>query len=187
MAAPVRITRERLAAAALELVRQGGPEALNARALARALGCSTQPIFRNFASMEALRDAVLDRAHGLYRTGLEARMVQSPYPPYKAAGMAYIAFAREEPQLFRLLFMRSRSGADEGPETGDWQPDTGLAGRSAGLGPEQAQLFHLEMWAVVHGLAVMQATGYLQLEEETLSRILTDAFVGIKSRWEEQS
>ena len=130
MAAPVRITRERLAAAALELVRQGGPEALNARALARALGCSTQPIFRNFASMEALRDAVLDRAHGLYRTGLEARMVQSPYPPYKAAGMAYIAFAREEPQLFRLLFMRSRSGAEEGPETGDWRAGPRGWGRS---------------------------------------------------------
>ena len=40
---------------------------------------------------------------------------------------------------------------------------------------------------MVHGLAVMQATGYLRLEEETLSRLLTDAFQGVKSRWEEKA
>ncbi|MBR6377630.1 MAG: TetR/AcrR family transcriptional regulator [Oscillospiraceae bacterium] len=187
MPAPVKISQEAILAAGLELARSRGLEGLNARALAMALGCSTQPIFKNFASMEALREAVLAEAHRRYREKLAAEMAASPYPPYKASGMAYIAFARTEPQLFRLLFMRNRQGPEEGPETADWQPDTALAGRSAGLSPEEAQLFHLEMWAVVHGLAVMQATGYLRLEEETLSRLLTDAFQGVKSRWEEKA
>ena len=185
MAAPVKITEEAVLSAALGVVRSGGMEALNARSLARALGCSTQPIFRCFDSMETLRQAVLDEAHRVYRTDLEARKTDGRYPPYKASGMAYIGFASQEPQLFRLLFMRSRKGDGEGPEHADWAPDTALAGQTAGIEPEAAQLFHLEMWAVVHGLAVMQATGYLRLEEETIGRVLTDAFRGIKTRWEE--
>ncbi len=186
MPAPIKFSKDAILDAALELVRAGGPEALNARALAGALGCSTQPIFRVFASMEALRRAVLERAHALYRRQVEAASGPgSPYPPYKARGMAYIAFAREEPQLFRLLFMRGRAGETESPENGDWPKDTALAGTWTGLAGSEAELFHLEMWAAVHGLAVMRATGYLDLDEPTVSRILTDVFLGTKQRWEE--
>ena len=184
MAAPIKITGDAILDAALELIRAGGPEALNARALARALGCSTQPIFRAFASMEALRRAVLERAHALYRRRVEEAGERSPYPPYKARGMAYIAFARAEPNLFRLLFMRGRSGETEGPEDGDWPVDTALAGTGTGLAGAEAELFHLEMWAVVHGIAVMGATGYLNLEEAVISRMLTDVFLGTRQKWE---
>lgn len=185
MSAPVKISEEAILASALELVRARGMEALNARSLAAALGCSTQPIFRNYPSMEALRQAVLERAHALYRRSMERFAAELPGPLYKARGLAYIHFARTEPQLFRLLFMRSRSGRTEGPELADWAADTSLAGASTGLAVPEAELFHLEMWAVVHGIAVMLATGYLSLEASTVSRMLSDAYLGIKARWEE--
>ena len=187
MAAPIRIPRERVLAAALELVRAGGPEALNARALAGALGCSTQPIFRCFPSMEALREAVLEAALDCYHRHLQAAVAASPDPLYKAKGMAYIGFARAEPALFRLLFMRSRAGETHSPEVVDWSVDTALAGANAGLGAPEAERFHLEMWVFVHGIAAMYATGYLELEEAAVSRMLTDAFLGFKQRWEERN
>ena len=186
MPATIKISKDAILDAALELVRAGGPEALNARALAKALGCSTQPIFRVFASMEALRSALLERAHALYRRRVEEPSDPgSPYPPYKARGLAYIAFAGDEPQLFRLLFMRGRTGETDSPENGDWPKDTALAGAETGLAGAEAELFHLEMWAAVHGIAVMQATGYLDLDEPTVSRMLTDVYLGTKQRWEE--
>ena len=40
------------------------------------------------------------------------------------------------------------------------------------------------MWAFVHGIAVMTATGYLTLEEQIVSRMLSDAFRGVKTSWE---
>ena len=49
-----KVTRDMILEAAFALVRQEGHSALNARALARKLGCSTQPILYNFATMEAL-------------------------------------------------------------------------------------------------------------------------------------
>ena len=184
MPAAVKITAEEILEGAFALVRDRGMEALNARSLAAALGCSTQPIFRNYPNMEALRGAVLERVHSVYRRRMEEAEAASPYPVYKARGMAYIGFAREEPNLFRLLFMRSRVGAAEGPEDADWPQDTALAGTGTGLEGREAELFHLEMWALVHGIAVMGATGYLNLEEATVSRMLTDVYQGTKHRWE---
>ena len=184
MPATIRITEAAIRRAALELVRTQGPQALNARALAAALGCSTQPIFKNFPSMEALKRAVVEEALAAYHRFVEAAVAASADPPYKARGMAYIGFARTEPTLFRLLFMRSRAGETESPEDPDWPADTARAGTSAGLSGAGAELFHLEMWAFVHGIAVMTATGYLTLEEQIVSRMLSDAFRGVKTSWE---
>lgn len=186
MAAPIKITEEAILTAALDLARDRGLEGLNARGLARALGCSTQPIFKNFSSMEALRQAVLERALETYHRFMEGTIAASEAPPYKAMGLAYIDFARAEPSLFRLLFMRRRNG-EEGPEAADWPAHTARAGASAGLQGPEAERFHLEMWAFVHGIAVMFATGYLDLDRDLVSRMLTDAFLGVKARWEEKT
>ena len=58
----VKITKEEITAAALELLRQRGMEAINARAVAKELGCSTQPIFSNYSTMTGLFADVLAAA-----------------------------------------------------------------------------------------------------------------------------
>ena len=58
MARTTQITREALVDAGVRLVLEKGLEALNARSLAAQAGCSIQPVFRNFGSMENLRAAV---------------------------------------------------------------------------------------------------------------------------------
>lgn len=103
-------TKEQIAAAALQLVREQGAKALTARALGQRLGCSSKPIFSLFENMAQVQQAVLTAANGVYQQALKQSMAAGKYPPYKASGMAYIQFAREEKELFKLLFMRDRSG-----------------------------------------------------------------------------
>ena len=55
----IRITKEDILSTAVEIVRQEGAAALNARAIASSLHCSTQPIFSNFETMDVLRAAVI--------------------------------------------------------------------------------------------------------------------------------
>ena len=62
----VKVTKEEIIAAALEILRQKGMEAVNARAVAAALGCSTQPIFSNYSSMGALQHDVLAAGYAEY-------------------------------------------------------------------------------------------------------------------------
>lgn len=178
-----KLTREQILDGALALVRREGIDALNARALAGELGCSTQPIFSNFPSMEALRRELLGRGEALYAAKLQEVLEEKTYPPYKAYGIGYIRFAREEKHLFRWLFMRDRTGEDQSP-TGEWTQVAEQIHRSTGMGLEEAGAFHLRMWIFVHGIATMIATGYLDFTEAQASAMLTEVYQAAQTQRE---
>ena len=179
-----KISREDIVAASLSIVREKGAGALNARALAKALGCSTQPIFHNYSTMEALWAEVLTAANELYQQAIRTAMENTSGPPYKASGRAYIGFARQERELFKLLFMRDRTGEDIPVRDKGIEPLIGLIAQANGLSREEAYLFHLEMWVYVHGIATMIATAYLEWDEAIIDRMLTDAYQGMRMRYQ---
>lgn len=179
----VKITKESIIETALETVRRFGDNALNARAIAKALDCSTQPVFFNFSSMDDLRREVLFAADGLYREYINREIAAGKYPEYKASGMAYIRFAKEEKELFKLLFMRDRTNENKISEIKDDKMIFDIVKSATGFDEDRARRFHLEMWVFVHGIAVMTATGYLELDEELISKMLTDTYIGIKKRY----
>lgn len=180
----IRITREEIVRTAVEVVRRDGADAVNARVIAGELNCSTQPVFSNFATMEELRHAVIAAANELYREYTDREIAAGEYPPYKASGMAYIRFAGEEKELFKLLFMRDRSAEPVQTETEELHQVYQIVQTATGLDEAQGRLFHLEMWAYVHGIAAMTATGYLELDPALVSEMLTDAYQGLKHRYE---
>ena len=178
----VKISKEKIIEAAISLIRNGGVEAVNARTLAAALGCSTQPIFSNFETMEALQNEVLARAHQIYMDFLKNEAERKQYPEYKAFGMAYIRFAKEEKELFKLLFMRSRKGKNLAP-TADFNESVQMIMQKNEIKcKEKAELIHLEIWSCVHGIATMFATSFLELDWEFISNMLTDVYLGITAR-----
>ena len=179
----VKITKQKIVAAGLELARQAGPSAINARSIARLLGCSTQPVFSNYTTMEDLQQEVMAAANGLYQAHLAAAQKDGRYPPYKATGLGYISFARQEPELFRWLFMRDRTGETVPDGRAENREVIALIARNTGLSEDEAWLFHLEMWLFVHGLASTLATGYVDWDEQMLSNMLTDVFLGLKARF----
>lgn len=177
----IKITKEEIIETSLGLVRTGGLEAVNARAVAAVLNCSTQPVFSNFATMEELHIATLTAAYGVYADFIKREVESGKYPPYKAFGMAYIRFAKEEKELFRLLFMRERS-VDGGEPSTDYNESVEMIMKSNGVSRERAELMHLEMWACVHGIGTMFVTSYLSLDWELVSRMLSDVYQGIRVR-----
>lgn len=178
----VKITKEDIICAAMDIVRSSGAQAINARTVATALNCSTQPVFSNFASMEELRLAVVEKADQLCQEYMQREVGQGEFPAYKATGMAYIRFAKEEKELFKLLYMRDRSGETipEHSELTDQMEQ--IVHKNTGLGGMEAKLFHLEMWAYVHGIAAMFATGFLDLDRSLVSKMLTDAYQGLRKQ-----
>ena len=179
----VRITREDIMDAAVEIVRSSGVEGLNARNLAATLGCSTQPVFSNFATMDELRLAVVQRADSLCQAYIRREMDAGEYPAYKASGMAYIRFAKEEKELFKLLYMRDRRAEQDTEESAVNQQMESLVHSNTGLEGAENKLFHLEMWTCVHGIATMFATSFVDLDWELVSRMLTDVYQGLRKRY----
>ena len=180
----VKVSKQEIVESAVSVVCQDGAGALNARVVAQMLGCSTQPVFSNFATMEELRLAVAQEAYRRYQAYGRREAESGQYPPYKASGMAYIRFAKEEKELFKLLYMCDRAGAPTPENEGDFLQMTAFVHQNTGLGDDAAKRFHLEMWAYVHGIATMFATGYLDLDWDLVSVMLTDAYQGLKKHYE---
>lgn len=177
----VKITRQDILKTALALLKTDGNGAINARNLAAALSCSTQPIFSNFASMEELDEAIKQEAYTRYLSFIQSEIESEKYPKYKAFGMAYIRFAKEEKELFKLLFMCEREDKDLSPSA-DFKASVDMLMEQNGITREKAELMHLEMWACTHGIGAMLATSFLSLDEELISRILTDIYQGLRAR-----
>ncbi len=182
----VKVTKEEIINAAVDIVRNSGAQAINARTIASALNCSTQPVFSNFATMDQLRLAVVEKADILCQEYMQREVDSGKFPAYKANGMAYIRFAKEEKELFKLLYMRDRSGESipEGSELTEKMES--MVHNNTGLSGGNAKLFHLEMWAYVHGIATMFATGFLDLDWELVSRMLTDSYQGLGKQYKKE-
>lgn len=177
-----RFTREEIIQAALDLTAEKGVGALTARGLAQRLGSSAKPIFGLFANMEEVQQEVVKAANLRYQEYLRQDMSAGRYPPYKASGMAYIRFAREQKELFKLLFMRDRTH-EEKAAGDELEALLGLIQKNMGLSQDDAYRFHLEMWIYVHGIATMIATAYLEWDMDFISAALTDAYQGLRLRF----
>ena len=186
MPRPNLFTKDNIIDASLEIMRREGPDGITARAVAEKLHTSTKPIFSLFSSMDEVKSETLERAYSIYLKAIGDAMKEGKYPPYKASGMAYIAFAGKKKELFKVLFMRDRTGETTETKDEDIAPLINLIMKNVGLTEEEALFFHLEMWITVHGIASMIATSYLTLDEETVSMILSDSYLGLRLRYEEK-
>lgn len=178
-----KFTREQIVAAALEVTRKNGITGLTARGLAAELGSSAKPIFGLFQNMEEVQREVVSAANTLYQSYIKKGMADSKFPPYKASGIAYIQFAKEEKKLFKLLFMRDRTDEKIEENREEIRPILDLIMKNLGIDENEAYFFHLELWLYVHGIATMIATNYLEWDIEFIDKALTDAYQGLKNRY----
>lgn len=177
----VKVTKRDIINAALNTVRECGEAGINARTVASALGCSTQPVFSNFATIDELKEETALAAYHIYEGFIAREIKRGEYPPYKSFGMAYIRFAKEERELFKLLFMCDRSKKSFTP-THEFDASVEMIMHTNGISKEKAELLHLEMWTFVHGIGAMVATSFLVFEEELASRMITDIYQGVRTR-----
>ena len=92
---------------ALVILRQQGPEAISARSLCKALGCSVSPLFTVYKNMDEIFSDLHAAAEKLFENYMAD--VSDYQPAFKEFGMRLVKFSREEPQLFHYLFLDKNS------------------------------------------------------------------------------
>lgn len=161
----VRFTRDAVLHAACQLMRREGMEALNARAIAKELGGSTQPIFRLFTNMEDLHRELILYVARQFQAHAEADMAQSD-SPYIQLCTTYLLYGRDEPELFKLLFMRDRVSEGQYSDQTNFDLVFNIIKKETLLDDETALRFFERTWLFVHGLAVCIATKYIPCQDE---------------------
>lgn len=141
-----RIKREDILEGAAQVIREGGAEALTARSLAARLGCSTQPLYSEFGSLEALLEALPGYLHEKY--------LSADCTSYKDFGRVFLRFAAREKELFCFLYLRHRSEDALPLEDPNRERTLKLLTRCLELSPEEAAGLHRRMQFYCYGLGV---------------------------------
>ena len=147
----------------------GMTNALSLRGLARQGGVSSKAAYRHFAGKEALLVALATEGFRRFAAALGAAAMKEAWPgeAFRAAGLAYVRFARANPGLFRLMFGRFASGhRDADLDTASLQAFAGLqnlVASTSGLPPDDPRSLQRAMlaWSVVHGLSHLAMDGQL--------------------------
>ena len=161
----VRFTRDAVLHAACQLMRREGIEALNARAIAKELGGSTQPIFRLVTNMEDVHRELILYIARQFQAHAEADMAQSD-SPYIQLCTTYLLYGRDEPELFKLLFMRDRVSEGQYSDQTNFDLVFNIIKKETPLDDETALRFFERTWLFIHGLAVCIATKYIPCQDE---------------------
>lgn len=178
MAPKNKFTREEMVEAALRVVRAKGIDGLTAKTLADELGTSTQPVFTAFGSMDAVRREVYAAAVRVYdgytNTGLKEKI------PFFGVGMQYVRFAREEPELYRLLFLT---------RTQEYSAIKSMEHLRELVRPTLVKIYHItaaeadiyfrDLWFVVNSLSTLIVTGDCSYSDGEIAQILTGMSISI--------
>lgn len=170
MPAKKQVPREMILAASLKLMKEQGYEAVTIKQLSKELGCSTQPIYLSFSGMEELRKALAPLAVAEFEQYMRGDHADGVIRLYD---LRYLQFAREEPRLFRFLFMRPNAFSEIR------QVLLPVIERSIAelmetyhIGHDEADTLHDQLWMHAHGIASMIATDFCDWNMKKVERML---------------
>ncbi|HET9895941.1 MAG TPA: TetR/AcrR family transcriptional regulator [Streptosporangiaceae bacterium] len=182
--------------AATRLAREGGPDAVVLRAVARETGVSAAAAYRHFADHSELLHAVSQRALSALADAMRASLesgeplaspAQESIRRLLALGRAYVEFALSDPGLFRTAFCRPRRPLPDLTERlageGPFAIVSGVLDELVSNGvldPGRRPGLEVAVWAAVHGLATLLLDGPLALlgeKERTAAIAKTGEFV----------
>ena len=186
MAPSVKFTKGEIVEAALGIASEKGIDAVTAREVARALGVSTRPIFTHYDSMGQLRRDVSELAKARYRAYIEGGLA-SPIPNL-GVGQGYIRFAREEPELYRLLFL-TRPGETGGGAMEALRFTQDLVRESImriyNMDSHQADCYFRDLWLVAFSFATMIVADECPLTDDQISAVLTEVSLAVCKAYKE--
>jgi AcrR family transcriptional regulator len=159
-----------IAAAEEEIARQG-IAAASLRQIADRAGVSHTAIGKRFGDKAGLLAAVA--AEGFRRLG---DALDAAAPDMRAMGRAYVAFARDHPALFGVMFQPGVYRADDPDVVAARARTTSLlrvgVGQAAGSATSDVAL---GAWAFVHGIASLALGGAIDADPVALYERTVDA------------
>lgn len=177
-----KYTKEEIVAAAYEITREKGIDAVVAREVGRRLNTSSSPIFTVWNSVEELKEDVRKLSREKYKQYMADIFDYSP--SFKEFGMRWVGFAAEEPNLFRLMFLTK--GEEHSPYTRFKQefksifiPLVEEIENQFELSKSDAEDLLSQMIIFANGIAAYVLTDVNSFSKESVSRHLSQVCIGI--------
>lgn len=181
-----KFSKEEIARYGLTIVEERGIESLTARELAKSLGTTVAPIFVHYPSMDELKRDIRilaqENFHEYLRRGFREKV------PFLGVGMQYVAFAKEKPELYYLLFLSDRGNKshyamEELKNTQDLVRES--LQKIYNMDEVCADRYFRDLWLVAHSIATLLVTGGCSYTKEEIRSILTEFSLSLCKAYKE--
>ena len=171
-----KIKKEDMLQAALEIIIQDGYAALNIKAVAKKLECSTAPISWQFGGMDGLRQDLIPFAEQ-YVEDTYYRLNENEFATFEQRGKGTVDLALEKPYLFRFLYMGERrphliTGFELQPDDSDGINVYKKIADMLEITVKQAMDFAMTMIVYTQGIGTLIASGIVKDTKENMYRML---------------
>ena len=156
------------------LLQTGDAKAVSIRSVAQLVGITPPSIYLHFVDKDALLNAVCARYFDKLDEAMQRAVVDQPttLEVLRAQGLAYVRFATETPELYRLATMcQGAAGSDVDAALASsaflhMQASVQALMDQGVFGPGDATATALQLWSAAHGVAaLLVAKPYLPFGE----------------------
>lgn len=174
----VQITKEKILAAAIDILIRDGYYAVNIKSIAKELKCSTQPIAWQYGNMDNMREALTQEAV-IYANQKMMPTSTNCIEAFWQIGYAYINLAFDTPNLFRFVYMGESKNYCRGGFN-SILTDKGNAAlidklyQYLNISREQADMLFQRMLVYTHGIVSLVVAGVLNCTKEQVYSIVKD-------------
>lgn len=167
-----KIKKEDMLQAALKLIAKNGYAALNIKAVAKELGCSTAPISWQFGGMDGLREELIPFVEQ-YIENTYYSQSNNEFTTFEQRGKGTIDLALENPNLFRFLYTGERSqllstGFELHMDSLDADNLYQKMAEMLGITPKQVMDFSMTMMVYTQGIGTLIASGIVKDTKENM-------------------
>jgi AcrR family transcriptional regulator len=184
-----RNVRDELLHAAVDMLNEQGPDALQTRKIARAARTSTMAVYTHFGGMPGLIAEIAEEGLRQFDTALTTTPTSDPVADLMTTGIAYRRYAIDRPHMYRLMFGSTSAHGINAPahnvltltiaEISERYPSFAhvvrgvhrsmVAGRiSGGSGVPEGSAsgdaivvtIATQFWAAIHGFVMLELAGY---------------------------
>ena len=167
----------------IDFIRKKGIENLTARNLCHYIGCSTQPIFRNFGSMGNLKSEVDEYLKNYYKNFINQIINKNAY--LYTVNYSYTLFALEEPNLFEALFMSDLDGVKTINDILKTNSDIEIIDSipsQYNLSKKQSERLYRDVKIYTHGLSCQIACNNLYLKKEDIGLLIKNVINNLRKQ-----
>jgi AcrR family transcriptional regulator len=191
----VRSVRDEMLHAAVGLLDEHGPDALQTRKVAGAAGTSTMAVYTHFGGMRGLIAEVAEEGLRQFDAALTVPQTDDPVADLFATGAAYRRYAVERPHMYRLMFGSTSAHGINAPagnvlaltvtEIEDRVPGfvyvvravrrSILAGRITACSPDDDPTVvatAAQFWSLMHGFVMLELAGFYGHDGAAVAAVL---------------
>lgn len=181
MARKIKFTKDIILEKTKEFINKYGIEKMNARDLSKFIGCSTQPLFKNFQSMDEFKSQLKTYLHNYYDEFIYKFVDKNNY--LYTISYAYALFSYKEPNIFKALFMSDLAGSRtiqevfNSPQNIDTIKSIPI---QYNLSVKQAKQLYRDVRFYTHGLSCQIACRSIILEKNEIKKLIKNLIEKLK-------